>query len=247
MDWLIDDERLDYLLAEKLRIIQSPTVFSFSIDAVLLAHFTYVPIRKGHIIDLCSGNGVIPLIVSTRTQAQITGVEIQQKLFEMAKRSIAYNKLDDQIKMIHGDLKGMPAQLGNGMFDCLTCNPPYFQTPSKEVQNQNPYFALARHEIACTLEDVIASSSKLLKMGGKGAFVHRPSRLMDILMLMRKYRLEPKRLQFVYPKPGKEANIILVEGIKDGNPDLKVLPPLNIYTNDNQYSDEVKELLYGVS
>ncbi|WP_243299361.1 tRNA1(Val) (adenine(37)-N6)-methyltransferase [Bacillus litorisediminis] len=245
MDWLKDDERLDYLLAENLRIIQSPTVFSFSLDAVLLARFVYVPIQKGQILDLCSGNGVIPLLLSGRTKAKITGVEIQERLYNMAVRSIELNCLDHQIQMIHGDLKEMPAELGHAIYDVITCNPPYFQTLSKEVQNQNQYFALARHEIACTLEDVVSVSSKLVRPGGKVAFVHRPGRLMDIVTLMRQYRLEPKRLRFVYPKEGKEANMILVEGTKDANPDLKILPPLYIYTNANEYTEEVKELLYG--
>ncbi|MET3700044.1 tRNA1(Val) A37 N6-methylase TrmN6 [Bacillus oleivorans] len=245
MDWLKDDERLDYLLAENLRIIQSPTVFSFSLDAVLLARFAYVPIQKGQVLDLCSGNGVIPLLLSGRTRANVTGVEIQERLYNMAVRSILLNGLDDQIQMIHGDLKEMPSILGHAVYDVITCNPPYFQTLSKEVQNQNYYFALARHEITCTLEDVISVSAKLVKPGGKVALVHRPARLMDILMLLRHYKLEPKRLRFVYPKEGKEANMILVEGMKDANPDLKILPPLYIYTNENEYTEEVRELLYG--
>ncbi|GAA0320944.1 tRNA1(Val) (adenine(37)-N6)-methyltransferase [Bacillus carboniphilus] len=245
MDWLTGDERLDFLYAEGLRIIQSSSVFSFSIDAVLLANFAYVPIRKGKILDLCSGNGVIPLLLSGRTKAPIIGVELQGKLHNMAVRSVAYNHLENQIEMIHGDLKEMPKHLGQGQFDAITCNPPYFQTPSKEIQNRNEHYALARHEIACTLEDVIAACSKLAKSGAKVSIVHRPGRLMDLFTLMREYRLEPKRLQFVYPKPGKEANIILIEGVKDGNPDLKVLPPLFIYKDDNQYSEQVGELLYG--
>jgi tRNA1(Val) A37 N6-methylase TrmN6 len=241
------DERLDYLLAENLRIIQSPSVFSFSIDAVLLARFAYLPIQKGNIIDLCTGNGVIPLLLSKRTKGTITGVEIQERLYNMAIRSVEYNQLTNQIHIIKGDLKDMPGQLGNGKFDVVTCNPPYFTTPSKGIINENEHFAIARHEILCTLEDVVRVSSSLLKQGGKAAFVHRPGRLLDILSLMRKYRLEPKRLQFVYPKLGKEANTILVEGIKDGNRDLKILPPLIVYNEDNQYTEEVDEILYGKS
>ncbi|WP_110926066.1 tRNA1(Val) (adenine(37)-N6)-methyltransferase [Bacillus massiliglaciei] len=242
---LIGDERLDYLLAENLRIIQSPSVFSFSLDAVLLAKFVNVPIQKGKIIDLCSGNGIIPLLLSTRTKALITGVEIQERLFDMACRSVEYNRLADQISMIHGDLKQSPEQLGRGKFDVVTCNPPYFPTPSAEERNKNEHYAIARHEIMCTLDDVIKVSSQLLKQGGKAAFVHRPGRLMDLLSLMRKYRLEPKRLQLVYPKNTKEANTILVEGIKDGSPDLKILPPLVVYNNQNEYNPEIRKILYG--
>ncbi|MGD6857736.1 tRNA1(Val) (adenine(37)-N6)-methyltransferase [Bacillus infantis] len=239
------DERLDYLLAEKLRIIQSPSVFSFSLDAVLLARFSYVPIQKGNLIDLCSGNGVIPLFLSSRTKGSITGVEIQERLYDMAVRSVEYNGLEDRIKMIHGDIKEMPALLGHGKYDIVTCNPPYFLTPAKDQINANEHLAIARHEILCTLEDVVRVSSQLLKQGGKAAFVHRPGRLLDMVTLMRQYKLEPKRLQFVYPKQGKEANMLLVEGVKQGSPDLKVLPPLYIYNKDHEYTPEISEMLYG--
>lgn len=239
------DERLDYLLAEKLRIIQSPSVFSFSLDAVLLSKFVRVPIQKGNIVDLCAGNGVIPLLLSTRTKGKITGVEIQERLYDMAKRSVEYNQLIGQITMVHGDIKNTPAELGFSKFDVVICNPPYFPTPSQEEINHNQHYAIARHEILCTLEDVVRVSSQLLRQGGKAAFVHRPGRLMDILSLMRQYRLEPKRLQFVYPKEGKEANTILVEGIKDGSPDLKVLPPLVVYNDDHDYNPEIRRILYG--
>lgn len=241
------DERLDYLLAEKLRIIQSPTVFSFSLDAVLLARFAYMPIQKGKIIDLCSGNGVIPLFLSARTKGQIIGVEIQERLYDMALRSVEYNQLTNQINMIHGDIKDMPDRLGFGSFDVVTCNPPYFVTDNQSEQNENEHLAIARHEIHCTLEDAIRTSSQLVRQGGKVAFVHRPGRLLDMVTLMRAYRLEPKRIQLVYPKQGKEANILLVEAIKDGRADLKVLPPLIVYKENNEYTDEVKEILYGTN
>ncbi|HZG73896.1 MAG TPA: tRNA1(Val) (adenine(37)-N6)-methyltransferase [Chondromyces sp.] len=242
---LKEDERLDYLLAEDLKIIQSPSVFAFSLDAVLLAKFTYVPIQKGKLVDLCSGNGIIPLLLSTRTNGQIIGVEIQERLVDMAARSIEFNHLTDQITMIHGDLKEAPNQLGRSKYDIVTCNPPYFLTPSNKEINLNEHLAIARHEIYCTLEDCIRVSSQLLKQGGKASFVHRPGRLLDLLTLMRKYRLEPKRLQFVYPKAGKEANTILVEGMKDGKADLKVLPPLYVYNENGEYTEEVREILYG--
>ena len=245
MDILKGDERLDYLLAENLRIIQSPTVFSFSLDAVLLARFVHVPIQKGRLIDLCSGNGVIPLFLSMRTKGSIIGVEIQERLFDMAERSMKYNQLEDRISMIHGDIKEMPRTLGFGKFDVVTCNPPYFLTPSSEEMNENEHFAIARHEILCTLEDAIKASSDLVRQGGKVAFVHRPSRFLDIVTLMRKYKLEPKKVQFVYPKQGKEANTLLIEATKNGNSDLKILPPLFVYNEDNEYTAEMKEILYG--
>ncbi|WP_174734801.1 tRNA1(Val) (adenine(37)-N6)-methyltransferase [Mesobacillus harenae] len=242
---LKNDERLDYLLAEDLKIIQSPSVFAFSLDAVLLARFVYVPIQKGRLIDLCSGNGVIPLFLSLRTKGSITGVEIQERLYDMAIRSIEYNQLGNKLDMIHGDLKDMPALLGHGKYDVVTCNPPYFPTSSKEEINLNEHLAIARHELLCTLDDAIRVSSQLVKQGGKVAFVHRPGRLLDIVESMRKYSLEPKRIQFVYPKAGKEANTLLVEAIKGGKPDLKILQPLTVYNEDNEYTPELKEILYG--
>lgn len=239
------DERLDYLLAENLRIIQSPSVFAFSLDAVLLAKFVYVPIQRGKILDLCSGNGIIPLLLSTRSKGTITGVEIQERLYDMAVRSIEYNGLESRLHMIHGDIKEMPTMLGHGKYDSITCNPPYFATPKRDEINENEHFAIARHEILCTLEDVVRVSSQLVRQGGKVAFVHRPGRLLDIITLMRQYRLEPKRIQFVHPKLGKEANTLLIEAIKDGQPDLKILPPLIVYNENQEYTKEIKEILYG--
>jgi tRNA1(Val) A37 N6-methylase TrmN6 len=241
------DERLDYLLAENLRIIQSPSVFAFSLDTVLLASFVYVPIQKGKLIDLCTGNGVIPLLLSTRTKGNITGIEIQERIFEMARRSVEYNDLNDQINIIHGNILDMPKVLGHGKYDVVTCNPPYFPTPETSEKNKNEHLAIARHEIFCTLEDVVRVSSQLARPGAKVAFVHRPGRLLDIITLMRAYRVEPKRLQFVYPKQGKEANTLLIEGIKDGKPDLKILPPLVVYDEKGEYTKEVHTILYGDS
>lgn len=243
---LVGDERLDYLLDERLRIIQSPTVFSFSLDAVLLADFVSIPLKRGKVVDLCSGNGVIPLFLSLRTESEIIGVEIQERLFNMANRSIKYNQLENKIKMIHENIKNAPNILGFEKYDAVTCNPPYFKkTESLEEINVNEHFAIARHEIHCTLEDTIRISSQLVKQGGKVAFVHRPERLLDIITLMRAYRLEPKRIRFVYPKEGKEANILLIEAIKDGKPDLKILPSLFVYKNLNEYTEEMSQILYG--
>jgi tRNA1(Val) A37 N6-methylase TrmN6 len=245
MVMLKEDERLDYLLAEDLKIIQSPSVFAFSLDAVLLSKFVYVPIQKGNIVDLCSGNGVIPLLLSTRTKGKVTGVEIQERLYDMAMRSFEYNGLSHRLHMIHGDIKDMPEQLGHGKFDVVTCNPPYFATPKRDEINENEHLAIARHEILCTLEDAIRVSSQLVRQGGKVAFVHRPGRFLEMMTLMRKYRLEPKRIRFVHPKLKKEANTLLVEAIKDGQPDLKILPPLIVYNDNNEYTEELKEILYG--
>jgi len=240
---LYDDERIDYL--KEMRIIQSPNVFAFSMDAVLLARFAYLPLKRGKVLDLCTGNGVIPLFLSRRSNAHITGVEIQERLYDMAVRNVELNQLSEQISMIHGDLKEMPAYYGNNKFDVVTCNPPYFRTPDDDKKNVNEHLAIARHEIYCSLEDVVQSCSKLAKSGGKVAMVHRPDRLVDLITLFRKYRLEPKRIQFVYPKEGREANMLLIEGARDGKPDLKILPPFYIHKQNGEYSDEMWEVLYG--
>lgn len=242
---LYNDERVDYLVAdESMKIIQSPTAFAFSLDAVLLAHFAHIPIKRGAILDLCSGNAVIPLLLSRRTDAKITGVEIQERIFEMGERSIRLNKLDEQLSLIHGDLKDMQRELGHSNFDVVTCNPPYFRSLQKTEHNQNEFLTIARHEVYATLEDVVRACKLHVKPGGKVAMVHRPGRLVDIIELFRTYKLEPKRIQFVYPKQGKEANMLLIEAIRDGKPDLKVLPPLYIYQDDGTYTEAARSIIY---
>ncbi|QTD40215.1 tRNA1(Val) (adenine(37)-N6)-methyltransferase [Sporosarcina sp. Te-1] len=246
MDQILQgDERLDYLLAEDLRIIQSPSVFSFSLDAVLLAKFAYVPIRSGKIVDLCTGNGAIPLFLSARTNARIIGIELQERLADMAKRSVTYNRLEHQIDILQNNVIRIADVIGYEKYDTITCNPPYFPAIEASEKNIREHVAIARHEIHLTLEQAVRSASELAKQGGKVAFVHRPGRLLDIVTAMRANRLEPKRIRFVYPKEGKEANTLLIEGIKDGKPDLKVLPPLYVYRADGEYTEEVRQMLYG--
>ena len=243
---LYDDERIDFLLAdESMKIIQSPSCFAFSLDAVLLAHFAHIPIKGGRILDLCTGNAVIPLLLSKRTQAEIVGVEIQERIFHMAERSIALNNLTDRLSVIHGDLKEMQPVLGHSNFDVVTCNPPYFRSPRETEYNENEYLTIARHEVYCTLEDVVQACKLHVRPGGKVAMVHRPGRIVDIIDLCREYKLEPKRIRFVYPKFGKEANMLLIEGIRDGKPDIKILPPLYIYNEDGTYTEEARSIIYG--
>ena len=245
MDLLQGDERLDHLLAEKMRIIQSPTVFSFSLDAVLLARFAHVPLGAGKIVDLCAGNGAIPLFLSARSKAHITAVELQSRLASMATRSVEYNKLADQIDVVHDNVIGIAEKLGYGKFNLVTCNPPYFRVDETSEKNLLESVSIARHEIHLTLDQAVQSASELLKQGGRAAFVHRPGRLLDIITSMRLHRIEPKRIRFVYPKEGKEANTLLIEGTKNGKPDLKILPPLYVQDQDGNYTEEVRLLLYG--
>ncbi|EGL81845.1 methyltransferase small [Caldalkalibacillus thermarum TA2.A1] len=244
MNALREDERLDYLPFGQLKIIQSKTVFAFSLDAVLLAQFAYLPLQKGKVMDLCAGNGAIPLMLSTRTKAAIEGVEIQQRLYDMAVRSVRLNHKEGQIKMHHLDLREAPAHFEPGSYDVVTCNPPYLPVQSGQ-KNVNEHYAIARHELYCTLDDVMAVAATLLRPKGRLALVHRPSRLADIFGLMRRYRLEPKRMCLVYPKIDKPANMVLVEGMKDGQPDLRLLPPLIAYTPDNEYTADLKQIYFG--
>jgi len=216
-------ERIDDLMTHNLKIIQSDEVFSFSLDAVLMAQFCTVPSR-GKIIDLCTGNGVIPLLLSTRTKAAICAIEIQERLADMAVRSVCLNRLEAQIMIRQGDLKQAHEMFGYGQFDLVTVNPPYLPVAGGE-QNANSYVAAARHEILCNLEDVVLACNRLVRSGGKVAMVHIASRLVDILVLFRQYKLEPKRVRFVHPRIGEEANIVLIEAMKDGKPGMLHLPP----------------------
>ncbi|MFF2484418.1 tRNA1(Val) (adenine(37)-N6)-methyltransferase [Paenibacillus sp. NPDC058071] len=210
-----------------LKIIQSRQVFSFSLDAVLLSKFATVP-KRGRIIDLCSGNGVIPLLLTTRTEAAIDAVEIQPRLADMARRSVRMNGLEERIHIIESDLRVYMKEAGNGIYDAVTVNPPYMASQAGDA-NENEHYAIARHEMMCTLDDVVHASARLVRSGGKVAMVHRPSRFIEIVETMRKYRMEPKRVQFIHPNADGEANMVLIEAIRDGKPELRVLPSITVY------------------
>lgn len=234
-------ERLDDLLTHNLKIIQSPEVFSFSLDAVLLARFAGVPPR-GRLLDLCTGNGVIPLLLTTRTDASIDGIEIQPRLAHMAQRSVELNGLSEKINIVEADLREWNKE-GN-LYDAITVNPPYLPLQSGDYK-ENHHQAMARHEIGCKLEDVIAACARSVRAGGRVSMVHRPSRLVDIIDLMRRYRLEPKRIRFVHPREGAEANMVLIEGTRDGKPEVRMLPPIIVYGENGDYTPELLAVFYG--
>ncbi|BAH41058.1 MULTISPECIES: tRNA1(Val) (adenine(37)-N6)-methyltransferase [Brevibacillus] len=241
---LYETERIDDLLTHEMKIIQSHEVFCFSMDAVLLARFASVP-KRGKVLDMCTGNGAIPLIMTTRTpEASFDGIEIQERLFSMASRNVTLNGLNERITMHHGDVKDAVSLFGHGNFDLITCNPPYMPATSGE-KNISEHFAIARHEIMLSLEDVIRVGSQLLKNGGKLALVHRSTRLIDIVSLMRQYGIEPKRMRLVYPRREAEPNMVLIEGIRGGKPELRIQPPLIVYENGEQYCEELQEIYYG--
>lgn len=241
---LLEGERLDDLLTHDYKIIQSKEVFSFSLDAVLLARFAGVPPR-GRMLDLCTGNGVIPLLLATRTEAAIEGVELQPRLADMARRSVAYNGLQERIAIREADLKVLPALQGAEAYDAVTVNPPYKPVGSGEHKG-NLHQALARHEIGCTLEDVVSACARSVREGGRVSMVHRPSRLAEIIGTMRQYRLEPKRMRFVHSRADAEANMVLIEASLGGRPELRLLPPLIVYEGEGRtYTAELLDVFYG--
>ncbi|TLN00139.1 tRNA1(Val) (adenine(37)-N6)-methyltransferase [bacterium] len=236
-------ERLDDLVRDGLKIIQKPGAFCFSMDAVLLANFATV--KKGDMAaDLGTGTGVVPLLLTTRKKARrIYGLEIQQDAVNRASRSVSGNGLADQIEIINGDIKEAVNLLGSGRFDLITSNPPYMPTGRGEI-NPVSELALARHEISCTLADVISAGAGLLNSLGRMAVVHRPERLADLLYLMKSCGLEPKRLRTVYPKPGRKPSMVLVEAMKGAKPDLSIMAPLFVYDSEGKYTPELMEIYY---
>ncbi|WIV34674.1 tRNA1(Val) (adenine(37)-N6)-methyltransferase [Staphylococcus pseudintermedius] len=236
-------ERLDYLIREDLRIIQNDAVFSFSTDALLLGHFTEVR-KRDRILDMCAGNGVIPLLLSDKGNNVITGVEIQPELVNMAVRSVQYNHLEDRITMVEMDINALIQAYSPAQFDLITCNPPYFKA-NQTNQHQLEAHKIARHEIYCTLDDCLRVSNHLLKEGGRVVMVHRAERMLDLFESMRHYRIEPKRLHMIFSKPGKAAQTIVVEGRKGGRQGLDIAPPFYIYDEQGDYTPEMKEIYYG--
>ncbi len=239
-------ERIDDLQTPSgYQIIQNPNWFCFGVDAVLLADFAAKTIKtKNHILDMCTGNGIVPILLTERTKDTfIDGIEVQDPVAEMAARSILLNNIADRAKITSGDLKAAPSIFGKSKFDAVTCNPPYKENFGG-LKNATDVVTCARHEILCNLEDIIDSAEKVLKPSGKLYLIHRPERLADILCLMRRYRIEPKRLRFVHPSYAKTATMILVEGAKHGGAKLFLEPPLYVHNEDGSYTNEINEI-YG--
>lgn len=236
----------DILGYKNRKIYQDDECFSFSLDSVMLANFATIRLRDKNIVDLGCGNGVIPLILSLRTDKPITGVEIQEQLADMATRSVEYNNLSSQIKIVNSDMKSYINDETFEKFDLVTCNPPYFRVNEKNYFNLSPQKLIARHEVKVTLSDVFCVSKKLLKNNGNLAIVHRPERLLEIFDLFRSNGIEPKRLKFVYEKASKESTLVLVEGQKNGNPGLKIENPLILYNEDGSMTDEYSKLIVEV-
>ena len=238
------NERVDDLERNGYRLIQNPEVFCFGIDAILLAHFARVSNHKQKILDIGTGTGIIPIVMHAIYQkGHYTGIDIQEQMIEMANRSVMLNEIEADVQMKTVDIKEYKEHFNSGEFDIITCNPPYMKGDCG-LKNEHPSKTIARHEVACTLEDIISAASYMLKYGGKMCMIHRPHRLVDILATMRQYKIEPKVMRMIYPKQGKEPTMVLVEGVKNGRPELRVQTPLIVYNEDGTYTDEINEI-YG--
>lgn len=235
----------DLLGYKGLKIIQNSEMFNFSLDSTLLGDYVTINKNTTSIVDLCTGNAPVPLFLSLKSKAPIIGVEIQSEAYDLALRNVAINNLQGQIKIIHGDLKGVHKEIGQHTHDIVTCNPPYFKMNPNSNINKNDYLTIARHEVLVNLEAVILEASLLLRQGGRFTMVHRPDRLVEIIEMLKKYQIEPKRMRLVYPRINREANVLLIEGIKDGKSgNLRIAPPLYVYENEKSlnYSQEILEI-----
>lgn len=240
---LYDDETIDDLQLNGLNIIQKNKNFRFGIDAVLLSNFANVK-SKYRVVDLCTGTGIVPLLLLGKYNIQeAVGIEIQEHMAEMANRSMQLNNCDKIIKIYNKDLKDIEFLKSIGKFDVLTVNPPY-KLAQSGIVNEADELAIARHEIKCTIEDVVAAAKVLLKDNGRMFMVHRPERLIDVIEAMRKYRIEPKRIQMVHPNIKKAPNIMLIEGQNYGGKFLKWDSPLYVYNEDGTYTREINDI-YG--
>lgn len=236
-------ERVDDLQRGGYRIIQNPGWFCFGMDAVLLSAFAVV--KDGErALDLGTGTGVIPILLEARTRgSHFTGLEIQKPVAEMACRSVQLNHLEEKVSIVNGDIKEASSIFGRASFDIITCNPPYMDN-RHGLQNPSEPKAIARHELLCTFEDVAREAAACLRSGGRFYLVHRPRRLMDLLTVLRAYKLEPKRMRFVHSYADREANMVLIEAFRGGGVQMHIEPPLIIYRDTNVYTDEVRDLYY---
>lgn len=235
-------EKNNYLLGYKnLRVYQDSEMFNFSLDSVLLPNFVTINKNIKNILDIGCGNLPVSLILTTKTDASITAVEIQKDVYDIALKNLELNNKQNQMNIINADIRDFYKNFETEYYDVIVCNPPFFKVSKDSHLNKNDYKTIARHEVFLNLDDLFSISKKILKNNGVISIVHRPERLLDIIYAMRKYNIMPKKIQFVYPKKDKEANILLIEGTKNGNSGMKILPPLFVHNEDGSYTDEVKK------
>jgi len=235
--------RWDDLQLGGLGIYQDKRQFCFGVDAVLLADFCRIR-PKERVLDLCAGNGIIPILLAGKTKAKhIMGLELSERNCELFRKSVERNQLSEKLSVCCGDIKDIKTVVSGAEFDVVSCNPPYMEAGSG-LLNAEDEVTWARHEVMCTLSDVLDAAAWSVKSGGRVCMIHRPHRMEDLLVGMRQRKLEPKRFRAVYPKPGKKASMILVEALRGGNPGMDVLPPLYIYDESGCYTREIDEI-YG--
>ena len=240
---LLENERVDDLQRNGLKIIQKTDGFCFGMDAVLLSGFANVK-RGEKVLDMGTGTGIIPLLLSAKTEGKhFTALEIQEEIAKMAARSVAMNHLEEKIEIVNGDIKEASRIFGAASFDVVTTNPPYMND-AHGLKNPTEVKAISRHEVLCTLEDVVREGAKVLKSGGRMYMVHRPHRLIEIITAMKQYKMEPKRMCMVHPFKDKEANMVLIEAVKGGGSWLKVEAPIIVYKEPGVYTDEIYDI-YG--
>lgn len=236
-----DDERIDDLQRNGYQIIQNKNCFCFGMDAVLLSSFAKAEAGE-QVLDLGTGNGVIPILMQAKNpESFFTGLEIQKVSADLARRSVELNGIGKFVKIVQGDIKEASANFGGASFHVVTTNPPYMNE-NHGIVNPDSAKAIARHELLCTLEDVVREASKCLKMRGRFYMVHRPQRLVEIFDVMTKHHLEPKRIRMVHPYENKEANMVLIEAVKGGRTLLKVEEPLIVYKADGSYTKKLLEM-----
>lgn len=232
----------DLLNYSDLKIVQDDDYFNFSLDSVLLPNFVKINSRTKNILDLGTGNAPIPMILSTMTNANIYGIEFQKEIFDMAKESLKINNLEDKITLINDNMKNLDKYFPVNYFDVIVSNPPYFRLNEMSNVNETIQKTIARHEKEITLEEIVKIAKKFLNNNGTFAMVHRTDRLIEIIEEFRKNNIEPKRIQLIYPKENTESNMVLIEGRKNGNIGLKILPPLIAHKQNGEYSEDVKKM-----
>ena len=236
-------ERINDLVGYKnLKIVQNNDWFKFSLESVLLPCFVIINKNTNNILDLCTGNAPIPLLLSTKTKAKIYGVEIQKDVYELAKKSVDINNLSNQIEIINDDVKNLSNKFESDTFDIITCNPPYFKDVDTSKKNDDIHKIIARHEVNLTMDDISKVVRKLLKNDGKFYLVHRTERFLELTNLLMSYNIMPKRVRFIYPKEDGESNLFMLEAVKNGKVGLKLESPLYVHNSDGSYKDEILKM-----
>ena len=239
---LKENERIDDLEYKGLKIIQNKEGFCFGIDSVLLSDFSKNIKKDSVVVDIGTGTGIISILLSKKAEIKkIYGIEIQEEVADMAKRSVKLNDLQDKIQIINKNIKSIFEEIEPNKIDAIVTNPPYMKL-NTGAKNEEIKKLISRHEVECNLEDIIKISYKLLKSKGEFYMVHRAERIVDILYNLRKYKLEPKEIRFIHSKVGKEPNLVLIKAVKDAGEHLIIDPPLVVYNNDGTYTDEILKI-----